>query len=319
MRAVTSDKLEPDELARVAAALPPLVRFGASSWNYPDWRGLVYHRDYPARGAVAKMLEEYARFPLFRTVAIDSSFYDPPSDATLADYARYLPEGFPCVSKVWNGITVHTFTRHNDRKRAGQPNPDFLDPDAFLESMWQPYQASFAGHAGPFVFEFGTMSRATGPSPEAFAERLDRFFEKLPREGQYGVEVRNEEFLTPMYFAVLREHGVAHVFNYWSRMPGIGEQLDHEGAITAPFVVARAIVRPGRSYEDAVVEMQPYDRLHDPDPGLRRDLLRLLQTALALRLPAYIIVNNRAEGSAPRTILDLARALVDVSPRATGA
>ena len=38
---------------------------------------------------------------------------------------------------------------------------------------------------------------------------------------RYAVEIRNQEFLTPEYFACLRTHGVAHVFNAWTRMPPI--------------------------------------------------------------------------------------------------
>ena len=34
--------MTPEELGRLADRIPPLVRFGASSWNYPGWRGLVY-------------------------------------------------------------------------------------------------------------------------------------------------------------------------------------------------------------------------------------------------------------------------------------
>ena len=78
------------ELAALARRIPPLVRFGASSWNYPGWGGLVYHRTYEGKGTPARMLEEYARFPLFRTVGIDSSFYGPPTDEVLRSYAEHL-------------------------------------------------------------------------------------------------------------------------------------------------------------------------------------------------------------------------------------
>ena len=71
------------------------MRFGASSWNYPGWRGLVYHRDYPGRGAPARMLEEYAAFPLFRTVGIDSSFYAPPTEEVLRAMPSGCRPGFP--------------------------------------------------------------------------------------------------------------------------------------------------------------------------------------------------------------------------------
>ena len=299
------------DFTALARRIPPLVRFGASSWNYPGWRGLVYHRDYEGKGASARMLEEYSAFPLFRTVGIDSSFYAPPTEEVLASYAERLPAGFPCVSKVWNQVTVHTFAKPLDRARAGKVNPDFLSPEVFLEAVYQPYQQFFADNAGPFVFEFQAIGRGAGLGPSEFADRLDGFFSALPREGQYAVEVRNDEFLTPMYFAVLREHGVAHVFNSWTRMPAIGDQLDLPGSISGPFIVARALLRPGRTYDEAVDAFAPYDRIQEPNPELRLDLLRLIDTAVQTRIPAYLLVNNRAEGSSPLTVAAVVRMLPD--------
>jgi len=259
------------------------------------------------------MLREYSEFPLFRTVGIDSSFYAPPTEEVLASYAGYLPAGFPCVSKVWNQLTVHTFSKAQDKARAGKANPDFLNPEVFLEAVYDPYQRHFGGHAGPFVFEFQAIGRGSGMTPERFAGRLDEFFSALPREGMYSVELRNEEFLTPMYFAVLREHGVAHVFNSWTRMPPIGDQLDLPGAVSGPFIVARVLLQPGRTYDEAVDAFAPYDRIQDPSPALRGDLLRLIETAVHTRIPAYLLVNNRAEGSAPLTIAEVLRMLPEAA------
>ena len=100
-----------------------------------------------------------------------------------------------------------------------------------------------------------------------------------------------------MYFAVLREHEVAHVFSSWTRMPAIGDQLDLPGSVSAPFIVARALLRPGRTYDEAVDAFAPYDRIREPNPELRRDLVRLIETAVNARIPAYLLVNNRAEGA----------------------
>lgn len=296
---------------RLRARIPPSVRFGTSTWNYPGWRGLVYHRDYGPKGAAARMLEEYASFPLFGTVGIDSSFYGPPTESVLQSYAEHLPPGFPCVSKVWSQLTVQTFTQTQDKARAGKVNPDFLNVDLFVEEIYEPYQRHFAGHSGPFVFEFQTIAKSSGIGPEQFADRLDEFFSALPRDAQFAVEIRNEEFLTPMYFAVLREHGVAHVFNSWTRMPPIGHQLDLPGSLSGPFIVARALLRPGRSYDEAVDAFAPYDRIREPNPKLRRDLVRLVEAAVKTRIPAYLLVNNRAEGSAPLTIAAIAEMLGD--------
>jgi uncharacterized protein YecE (DUF72 family) len=304
-----ADTLDQTTLQQLAARIPPGVRFGSSTWNYPGWRGLVYHQDYGPKGAAARMLKEYAAFPLFGTVGVDSSYYGPPTESVLRSYADNLPPGFPCISKVWGQITVHTFTKAQDPDRAGKINPDFLNPDLFIEEIYQPYQRHFAENTGPFVFEFQTIARYSGMNPQRFATHLDEFFSVLPRDADYAVEVRNEEYLTPMYFAVLREHGVAHVFNSWTRMPPIGHQLDLPGSITGRFVIARALLRPGRTYNEAVDAFAPYDRIREPNPKLRRDLARLVDTAVQTRVPAYLLVNNRAEGSAPLTIAAVASML----------
>jgi uncharacterized protein YecE (DUF72 family) len=300
------------EFERLRSRIPASVRFGTSTWNYPGWRGLVYHQDYGPKGAAAKMLQEYAAFPLFGTVGIDSSFYGPPTEAVLRSYAEHLPPGYPCVSKVWSQLTVHTFTKAQDTERAGKVNPDFLNPDLFVEEIYEPYQRHFAENTGPFVFEFQTIAKSGGIDAQRFADRLDEFFSALPREAEYGVEIRNEEFLTPMYFAVLREHGVAHVFNSWTRMPPIGHQMDLPGSISGPFIIARALLRPGRTYDEAVDAFAPYDRIREPNPKLRRDLVRLVETAVKTRIPAYLLVNNRAEGSAPLTIAAVAAMLPEL-------
>ena len=296
-------------IERLGSKIPPSIRFGTSTWTYPGWQGLVYHQDYGTKGAAARMLREYADFPLFRTVGIDSSYYGPPTETVLRSYAEHLPRGFPCVSKVWSQITVQTFTKAQDEQRAGKANPDFLNPDLFVEEIYQPYQRYFADNTGPFVFEFQTIAKYSRMGAERFADRLDEFFSALPRDAQYAVEVRNDEFLTPMYFAVLREHGVAHVFSSWTRMPPIGHQLDLPGSLTAPFIIARALLRPGRTYDEAVDAFAPYDRIREPNPKLRRDLVRLVEMARQTQLPAYLLVNNRAEGSAPLTIAAIAEML----------
>jgi hypothetical protein len=116
---------------------------------------------------------------------------------------------------------------------------------------------------------------------------------------------------------VLREHNVSHVFNSWTRMPSIGEQLEIPGSFTAPFTVARVLLRPGRSYAAAVDAFAPYDRIQDPNPELRADIARLVTRAAELRVPAYLLVNNRAEGSAPLTIAAVAAALSRQPPSGT--
>jgi hypothetical protein len=105
---------------------------------------------------------------------------------------------------------------------------------------------------------------------------------------------------------VLAAHGVAHVFNSWTEMPTIGEQLDLSWTFSAGFTVARALLKPGRPYADAVKRFQPYDRVQEPVPALRLDITRLMVEAMRRRIEAFILVNNRAEGNAPGTIRGIA-------------
>ena len=281
------------ELTSLARRVPPSIRFGTSTWTYHGWSGEVYHRTY--RGAQpARRLEEYARYPLFRTVGIDSAFYEPPAEPVLAAYARALPPGFPCVSKVWERITARRF----DRER----NPDFLNADLFKEAVLAPYARVFRDHAGAFVFEFQTMRGKDLPEPAAWVDELDAFLRQLPHEFRYAVELRNPELLTDLHGAVLARHGVAHVFNSWTGMPTIGEQLELPWTFPAGFTVARALLRPGRAYADAVKLFEPYDRIRDPQPAVRHDLLRLVAEVMRRRMEALILVNNRLEGNAPGTI-----------------
>ncbi len=303
-----------DELEQLGAGVPELILFGTSSWNYPGWQGLVYHQSYPKSGAAARMLAEYVKFPLFRTIGIDSSFYAPLTEDVLGSYAKYLEPGFPCISKVWDRITVHTFSRSREKSKGGELNPDFLNAELFIEEVLAPQMRCFRDHAGPMVFEFQTIARSSGVTPEDFVGRLDDFLSLLPRDTQYAVEVRNEEFLTPAYFAVLREHAVCHVFSSWTRMPPIGAQLDLAGSVSAPFIVVRVLLRPGRTYDEAVDAFAPYDRIQDPNPELRYDVLRMIEEALRQRIPAYVLVNNRAEGSAPLSIAEFARLAARLKP-----
>ena len=304
--------MDATDFAALAARLPRGVRFGTSSWTYPGWCGLVYSSPYPKTRPSAPLLGQYARFPLFGTVGIDSSFYRPLEQETLREYAAELPPGFPCVSKVWDRITVHTFGRH-EKLHSGEPNPDFLNAALFEDEVLGPMREHFSQNTGPFVFELQAIPRSARLSAGGFADTLDTFLGALPRDAQYAIELRNAEYLSEAYFAVLREHDVAHAFNSWTRMPSIGEQLDREDAITAPFVVARALMAPGHTYEDSVDAFAPFDRIQVPRPDVRADLLRLIKAALGRGLGIYVLVNNRLEGNSPLTIAALAGMLVEES------
>ncbi len=155
---------------------------------------------------------------------------------------------------------------------------------------------------GPLIFEFGTFNKSTFPTLNDFLGRLDAFLAALPTGFRYAVEIRNREYLKPEYFEVLADHNVAHVFNAWTRMPDLGNQISTPGAFTADFSVARALLGCGRTYEQAVSMFEPYDRVEEPDPMTREALAEIARKAREAGQPAWLFVNNRLEGNAPSTI-----------------
>ncbi|HLN79615.1 MAG TPA: DUF72 domain-containing protein, partial [Thermoanaerobaculia bacterium] len=107
LRPPESDRLEREhaEAAAIAARLPKGIRFGTSSWSFPDWAGLVYSRAAKVGELAREGLREYARHPLLTTVGIDRSYYAPIPLPDLIRYAEQLPSGFPCCAKAPEAVT----------------------------------------------------------------------------------------------------------------------------------------------------------------------------------------------------------------------
>jgi len=297
------------EPAAFAVSLSPLIKFGTSTWTYEGWKGLVYHTLYPKRRFKQDCLAEYAQYEyggerIFRTVGFDFTFYGPPTPTQLQHYAAQLPAGFQACAKVWEEITVPAFSPGlRSGARAG-PNPHFLDADYFQDLVMAPFNEAFLEHTGPFIFEF----QRTGIEPGAFLRKLDAFLARLPQDYQYAVEVRNAALLGREYHSILERHGVAHVFNHLYGLPPLSEQHQRlHGTFTAPFVLIRLLTPPDLPYQKAVKAYQPYDKIVRPLPRMRADTVTLVRQAVQENRQAYVLVNNRSEGSAPLTV----QALVD--------
>lgn len=303
-----ADQQMPDaeEAAELSHALPPGLRFGTSSWTFPGWKDLVFGGKYNAKAKSAEHLARYARCPLFRTVGIDSTYYRPADHDQLAAMREALPPGFRALMKCWAQITTFRWSKAMDPQKKGGPNPHFLDVQLFLDAVHGPVAEQFADRLGVLLLEFPAIAERDLPAA-AFAAMLDRFLAAVPRTLPLSVEIRTPAYLGDPYFAVLREHGVAHCFNHWSRMPPIGAQLDLPESITGDRVPARLLLGQGMDYEQQREAWQPFDRLVEPDEAMRTDVVRLAQTAQTLGLEAYVIVNNKAEGSSPLTVAALAR------------
>lgn len=293
----------------LAAALPGDVRFGTSSWSFPGWAGLVYSARRTQAELARDGLREYAAHPLLRTVGVDRSYYAPVPLDDLRRYADQLPPGFPCCFKAPASVASAAVPH----QRSGPParNPDFLSAERFAAELLEPVAAAFRGHAGPFVIECAPLPRGLDVSAHEFAERLDAMLGALPPEFAYAVEVRTPAWMTPEYARVLARRGAAHVYNYWSAMPMPGRQAEMLPVAPQPFAVVRLLLRPGTWYEDQRERFKPFDRIADPDPAMRSEVADILVRAARAARPAYVLVNNKAEGSAPLTVAALAALVVE--------
>ena len=291
-----------------APAPPPsrrrgFTKFGTATWNYPGWRGTVYPAATPENMSSADRLALYAESGRFDTVEADFTFYRPQTAREWKRYAAALPPEFPVVSKVWEEITCERFPQiERQGPRAGELNPSFLSVEAFKTFVLDPAEEGFAGHLGAFVFEFRREWSPTPASARRFRERLDGFLGALPNGHRYAVELRTPEYLDAEHVALLRAHGAAHVLNWWTHMPPISRQFAVEGIADSDFFLCRILVAPGRDYADAVRMFAPYDRIQEEHPEMRADAAALSRFAEERKKDLFLIVNNRAEGSAPYTI-----------------
>jgi uncharacterized protein YecE (DUF72 family) len=284
------------------------VYVGGSSWKYEGWVGQIYSQSrYLTRGRFSKKLfeetclGEYAT--VFPAVCGDFSFYQFPSEAFWAKLFRQTPESFRWGFKVPEQITVESWPVHpRYGALAGLENPTFLDAGMFEQAFLKLIEP-WRRRVGVLIFEFGTFRQKSFETVGQFVVRLDGFLDRLPAGWRYAVEVRNADFLAPRYFDCLRAHNVAHVYNAWTRMPEIGEQIAIPGSGTSDMLVTRALLRRGRPYEEAVRMFSPYDRVQDVNELMRKGLRELIDVALVDGKPAFVFVNNRLEGNSPGTII----------------
>jgi uncharacterized protein YecE (DUF72 family) len=323
------------EMQQAAAELAANgVFIGTSSWKYDGWFGRLYD---PARYKKAtkvssqaeegwftelqvetrpkkpekidddkferECLTEYAE--VFKTVSVDATYYKFPSQHPLESLVSQVPADFKFGFKVTGDVTIKKFSR--DRRygaRAGNPNENFLNADLFLRAFLQPCE-SIRKNVGIIMFEFSHFYPNDFKHPGDFVTTLDSFFNNLPSDWPYGIELRNQDWLTPEYFACLARHGVAHVFNSWEMMPPVREQMALEGSRTNPnLVAARFLLKPGRKYQEAKDTFKPYAKVQDEYPDARKAGKALITEGKVAgkKRETFIYVNNRLEGNALETI-----------------
>lgn len=307
---------EPADI-ELAAALPPLARLGTSSWTYPGWKGLVWDADYSDAQLSKYGLAVYAQHPLFRAVSLDRAFYRPLSALQYAAYATQVGDDFRFTVKAPALVTDATV--RSETGRAVQPNPAFLNAELAVQEFVQPALQGLGQKLGALVFEISPLPRHLLANRPELLERLTAMLQALPSlkaqapNAVVAVEVRDPEWLTPEFAAVLRAAGATYCLGLHAKMPSIEKQLPMLRALWPGPLVCRWNLHRAHGaygYEEAARLYLPYNRLVDEDPDTRATLARVINATAQAGHHAYVTLSNKAEGCAPLSVAALAREIL---------
>jgi len=300
----------------LAAALPTNLYLGTSSWSYPGWAGIVWDGDYSESALSRYGLAAYSQHPLFRTVSIDRSFYRPLSAAQFAVYAAQVPHEFRFVVKAPSLITDALI--RDESGKGMQINSNFLDADIALREFVEPALMGLGGKLGALVFQISPLPFAWLTQMPRLITRLHDLLRAIPDvraiapDAAIAIEVRDAQWLTPAFISVLRDTNATYCMGLHAKMPRISEQLPILRALWPGPLVCRWNLNPlhgAYGYEDAAQQYEPYDRIHDADIETRHALARVIAGTVGAGHNAFVTLSNKAEGSAPLSVIALAEAV----------
>jgi len=305
-----------EEISALAKSLPPSLRMGTSSWYFPGWAAQVWAKQYPEVTLSRYGLPAYAQHPLLRCVSIDRTYYRPLDAAQFALYAAQVPDDFRFVVKA-PALIADALIR-DGAGRGLRPNPTFLHPDTALRHFVTPALEGLGHKLGALVFQLSPLPLDGLSQLPRLIVQLRRLLDMLAEVraripgGVVAVEVRDREWLCDEFVTALRSTGATYCLGLHPRMPSIDEQLPILRELWPAPLVCRWNLNAKHGafgYEEARDLYAPFDKLVDEDPATCASLARLIAGSLRGGQPAYVIVNNKAEGSAPLSIRKLAKAV----------
>lgn len=306
---------DPEQL-RLSRLLPDNVRLGAMTWSYRGWIGIVFGADASERSLAQHGLTAYAQHPLLHIAELDRTYYEPLSMQAYRAYAVQVPERFRFFVKAHEDCTVRRYPLHaRYGNKRGLDNALFLDPTYASRVVIAPMAEGLGDKLGAVLFQFPPQDAS---APQGFALQLHGFLKRLPRGITYAVELRNPELLTRDYMAALEDTGAVHCHNIWTAMPGVLAQAKLVPPPARRPLIVRWLLRRGDGFADAQARYAPFDRVIDEDLDNRAALASLVARASAHGVPVFVLVDNKAEGCAPESVVRLARAIVERVARADG-
>lgn len=281
------------------------IYFGTCSWKYDSWEGIVYSK---AKGI--NMLEEYSR--QFDSVEIDQWFWSLhavnkislPKESDVKLYAESVPADFRFTIKIPNSITLTHFYRKN-KSESLKANPHFLSPDLFNEflSTLKPMKNKI----GVLMFQFEYLNKEKMSSQIEFMERFEAFMQEIKTDYQFGIEIRNPNYLNKKYFEFLNKNNLSMVFLQGYYMPPVWEVFK----TAKDFLISPVVIRlhgPDRSGIESKTG-NVWNQIVEPKDDELQKIAELIHYLSEKQNDVYVNVNNHYEGSAPLTIRRLKEVL----------
>jgi uncharacterized protein YecE (DUF72 family) len=320
--------------------LHPEVFLGTASDRYAGWIGQIYsearysdrisRRTHTVGGKTfgedvlpVESVAEY--FDHFRVLELDFTFYrlliendgQPGQNyRVLQRYRQFLKEHDRIILKVPQVIFAQKLWRGG--KFTG--NQVYLNPEIFSRQFYEPALELFGPNLKGLVFEQEYQRKQDRSPPRELATALAAFFDAIPGDDRYHVELRTEALLCEAVFEVFARHGIGQVLSHWTWLPPLQQQFAESGKRffnSGKQCIVRLMTPRGKRYEDAYAEAHPFDRMVEGmlDSRMVEDAAELMWKAIDEGVQMNLIVNNRAGGNAPLIARHIAQRFLDMRTR----
>ncbi len=274
----------------------PGIKVGTSSWSSQDWCGSFYPESTPP----GEMIAIYAS--KLETVEIDATWHRMPTRTMVDAWKAKTPESFIFSAKVPKIISHDKYLED-----CGSELNEFVNVMSRLE-----------GRLGPMILQFPYVAKGKDAQEYAtgadFIARLKRFAGLLPREFQWGIEIRNSKWIGPELLDLLQGHLISLVFIDYYTMDPLPKLARKPEVFTAPFVYIRFL--GNHKDMDAAVQRAREEGRRKRDwesilvdrTGQMKPWIPPIRDLVKKKVPVYVYFNNHYAGYAPGSI-DLFREL----------
>lgn len=304
--------------------LHPRLFLGTASDRYAGWLGQIYTPE-KYEGRITRRMKNLEKnsyleevlpidsvveyFEHFPVLELDFTFYrlllDEQGRPTanyelLKNYKSYLKAEDRLILKVPQAIMAR-------KLRQGKnfiSNVAYLNPDIFVRQFYEPANDILGVNLQGFIFEQEFHRKQDRLPVEQLAIGLDEFFQAIPGDRRYQLEIRTPAYLDEPVFKVLSKHGVGQIFSQWTWLPSITKQFEKSGGRifnAGKEVVIRLLTPIGMRYDETYARAYPFDKLVDDlfKPRMVEEAVALVRNFLAQDALVYLIINNRVGGNAP--------------------